>query len=619
MPSCLKPVQLWFCLALFYCVMPSSAQSSVSDFNLVRQELEYQEQAVAILERLKSHITEDYDAGMAALSNKLRGKPLPLYEKIELYKALIYLHFSFDEQAQVIRYANELLAIVQSLPNPRYANFSRLVLIAEANNVSRDSRLKNLDKFFAELPVEQQNDVKFYYFLFKAWLDRRSNEALTLNLYLSEDSKINGSEIDSAIALHMSYIVEDVPEMKFAFLNEYLDLAEKHDIPVKYVVHYYNVISYILYVLGDQALVEPYTDHYLQYALGTEDQSEIFFAYLKKAQQLTLARRSDEGLRLIHKARQFQNSVSKRWQLQLSMLEAEQFAILGRLAEAETALAEILSELVDYEAEPPPDIRRIKALIDLQKQDFDNALIEITDLFQSYRNILNVDRLNYLREINTLRQNEHLAFMNSEENLVQVEYRNNLLSGAIALITILLITLAVLMMKQRKIHHTVVALSQRDSLTQLSNRGYWQQCLEQTLWQHQQSPENTSCLLLIDVDHFKHINDKYGHTTGDQVLKQVAQLILASSRQSDYAGRYGGEEFALILSASPLTKAREIAERLRKNIADFTFDGVDGDVTVSIGIAEFNAAYLGITDWINAADTALYNAKRQGRNQVVFA
>lgn len=126
-------------------------------------------------------------------------------------------------------------------------------------------------------------------------------------------------------------------------------------------------------------------------------------------------------------------------------------------------------------------------------------------------------------------------------------------------------------------------------------------------------------MLLIDVDHFKHINDKYGHTTGDQVLKQVAQLILASSRQSDYAGRYGGEEFALILSASPLTKAREITERLRKNIADFTFDGVDGDVTVSIGIAEFNAAYLGITDWINAADTALYNAKRQGRNQVVFA
>ena len=244
-------------------------------------------------------------------------------------------------------------------------------------------------------------------------------------------------------------------------------------------------------------------------------------------------------------------------------------------------LADILSELVDYKGEPPPDIRPIKALIDLQKQDFGNPLIEITNLFQSYL--------------------------------------KNLLSGAIASLTILLITLAVLMMKQRKIHHTVVAPSQRDSLTQLSNRGYWQQCLEQTLWQHQQSPENTSCLLLIDVDHFKHINDKYGHTTGDQVLKQVAQLILASSRQSDYAGRYGGEEFALILSASPLTKAREITERLRKNIADFTFDGVDGDVTVSIGIAEFNAAYLGITDWINAADTALYNAKRQGRNQVVFA
>ena len=73
----------------------------------------------------------------------------------------------------------------------------------------------------------------------------------------------------------MSYVVEDVPEMKFAFLNEYLDLADKNNIPVKYVVHYYNVISYILYVLGDESLVEPFTNHYLQYALSTGVPSEI--------------------------------------------------------------------------------------------------------------------------------------------------------------------------------------------------------------------------------------------------------------------------------------------------------------------------------------------------------
>ena len=416
----------------------------------------------------------------------------------------------------------------------------------------------------------------------------------------------------------MSYVVEDVPEMKFAFLNEYLDLADKNNIPVKYVVHYYNVISYILYVLGDESLVEPFTNHYLQYALSTGVPSEIFFAYLKKAQQLTLACHSQEGLQIIQRARPFQNSVSKRWQLQLSLLEAEQLAILGRLAEAESALAVILSELNVYEAEPPPDINRIKALIQLQKQDFDNALLEITDVFQSYRNILNVDRLNYLREINTLRQKEHLAYIDSEENLSQVEFRNNLLTGAIALISLLLAVLAVLMIKQRKIHYTLVALSQRDSLTQMFNRGYWQECLVHILGQQRQSPDTESCLLLIDVDHFKQINDKYGHTTGDSVLKQVARLILESIRQSDYASRYGGEEFALILTATPIEKANEIAERLRKNIAGFEFDGIDGVITVSIGIAKFDSAFVSITDWINAADSALYKAKRQGRNKVVF-
>ena len=98
-------------------------------------------------------------------------------------------------------------------------------------------------------------------------------------------------------------------------------------------------------------------------------------------------------------------------------------------------LADILSELVDYEGEPPPDIRLIKALIDLQKQDFGNPLIEITNLFQ-----------NYLK---------------------------NLLSGPIVSLTILLITLAVLMMKQHKIHHTVVALSQPDSLTVDTGSNAW--------------------------------------------------------------------------------------------------------------------------------------------------
>ena len=174
------------------------------------------------------------------------------------------------------------------------------------------------------------------------------------------------------------------------------------------------------------------------------------------------------------------------------------------------------------------------------------------------------------------------------------------------------------MIKQRKIHYTLVALSQRDSLTQMFNRGYWQECLVHILGQQRQSPDTESCLLLIDVDHFKQINDKYGHTTGDSVLKQVARLILESIRQSDYASRYGGEEFALILTATPIEKANEIAERLRKNIAGFEFDGIDGVITVSIGIAKFDSAFVSITDWINAADSALYKAKRQGRNKVVF-
>ena len=162
MPGYLKPIRLMYWVSSFYCLlMPFTVQSNVSDFNLVRQELEYKEAGLATLERLKSHVATDYNAGITVLSNKLKWEPLPLHEKINLYKTLIYLHFSFDEPIQVINYANDLLALVRPLPNPRYANFARLVLIAEANNVSRDSRLKKLDKFSPHSRLSNKTMLSF--------------------------------------------------------------------------------------------------------------------------------------------------------------------------------------------------------------------------------------------------------------------------------------------------------------------------------------------------------------------------------------------------------------------------------------------------------------------------
>jgi len=127
-------------------------------------------------------------------------------------------------------------------------------------------------------------------------------------------------------------------------------------------------------------------------------------------------------------------------------------------------------------------------------------------------------------------------------------------------------------------------------------------------------------LLMADLDHFKDVNDKYGHPQGDIVLKGIAAIIHQNIRGFDIASRYGGEEFAIILTETDLEIADTIAERLRKKIEDAVYKNGENDIkiTISIGLAQFthNIDMTGI-DLIKKADNALYSAKSQGRNRIV--
>lgn len=127
-------------------------------------------------------------------------------------------------------------------------------------------------------------------------------------------------------------------------------------------------------------------------------------------------------------------------------------------------------------------------------------------------------------------------------------------------------------------------------------------------------------LLMADLDHFKNVNDTFGHLQGDIILKGAASIIHQNTRGFDIASRYGGEEFAIILPETDITSAFAIAERLRKKIEESVYRNNDNDikVTISIGLAQFdhNTDKTGM-DLIKRADTNLYSAKTQGRNRVV--
>jgi two-component system, cell cycle response regulator len=165
----------------------------------------------------------------------------------------------------------------------------------------------------------------------------------------------------------------------------------------------------------------------------------------------------------------------------------------------------------------------------------------------------------------------------------------------------------------------VVVSALRDALTQLYNKRYFDERLDAELrFAHRHGTE--LALLMIDVDHFKSVNDLRGHLIGDSVLVSVAATLARAIRNEDVVARYGGEEFVVILRATALDHAMLLAERLRKKVDETLTpcdDGPGVHVTVSIGAAELVPAHITTaTDLIGAADRALYAAKDGGRNRV---
>ncbi|OFE12079.1 diguanylate cyclase [Pseudohongiella acticola] len=162
---------------------------------------------------------------------------------------------------------------------------------------------------------------------------------------------------------------------------------------------------------------------------------------------------------------------------------------------------------------------------------------------------------------------------------------------------------------------TLQKISRTDKLTGLYNRGYWEECLEQEFKRCQRS-KRPSALILFDIDHFKTFNDTHGHTAGDEVLRAVARAIKETQRSTDISGRYGGEEFGLVLPETTQSQAMLVAERLRETIAAATveWDSTTLQVTVSIGVAEYSDSLKDHQNWLEVSDKALYRAKEDGRN-----
>jgi len=175
-----------------------------------------------------------------------------------------------------------------------------------------------------------------------------------------------------------------------------------------------------------------------------------------------------------------------------------------------------------------------------------------------------------------------------------------------------------LALKNAVLFHRVKSRADHDGLTRLHNRRAFDERLTEEMRRHQRYGQPMS-LLMCDIDHFKGVNDTYGHLTGDHVLREVGRLLVETLRSTDFSARFGGEEFVVILPQTDEQQAFALAERLRNGIANLRFsqNGQSFGITVSIGVAHLQPGDLSRRrGLLKKVDQALYQAKRQGRNQV---
>lgn len=268
----------------------------------------------------------------------------------------------------------------------------------------------------------------------------------------------------------------------------------------------------------------------------------------------------------------------------------------------------------------------LKAQYHEKNKEYRQAFSELERYWQIQQSLIEMQRIHSKdknkSELSTLRDRQNRLLIREvalKSNEVEKEQQQKMILGS--LIAVLLLVLAFvgyLLHKNIKLRRWLHELSSVDELTKVANRRFILEFMEQEVGRAHRYG-TPFCAALLDIDHFKTINDTYGHHVGDEVLKGIAQLYHQSMREHDKIGRYGGEEFILVFPHTHVSAAKLVLDRLRQTTEIQVFESMlERQVTVSIGLAELSESES-VDDLLKRADEVLYEAKRSGRNRVVVS
>lgn len=392
--------------------------------------------------------------------------------------------------------------------------------------------------------------------------------------------------------MQQAYLAEDdgrIPEAMEGYRHA-LALAEDNDSP-------YDIASVRL-AMAWPAIVQG--DH--RRALRLLDQAEAGFAELgdrANAEMIALRRgQAVAGLgrhaeALTHygdAAAAMANSGNKRYMAMLYLARARSAHALGRDAEAYTDLERHIDAHGRMTtAERSQQARLLREQFDSDRRDLENSRLANETALRE-------------RQVEALLQARRWQWT------------------AIALAGVLVLLLVALVIRQLARLRRLRELAATDPLTGVANRRSIERLGEEAIAAARRSTDGL-CVLILDIDHFKRVNDNYGHLTGDQALTRVAAACSAALRQFDQLGRTGGEEFMVVLPRTRMTQARQVAERIRAAVEALEFMDIDPALrlSISIGIAELRDEDKDLRELCGRADAALYAAKGAGRNRMVAA
>ncbi|MDP2560810.1 GGDEF domain-containing protein [Psychrobium sp. 1_MG-2023] len=574
----------------------------------------------ALFKKISSTDIPDYNQRFLAIEKKLTNTR-SLEKKQQLTYQLILFSRAYFDFANLKKYALSLKELSAINQDKTLGTIADLYLIVAMHQRDREARVQSLEAYLTRRNLGDDFLVQLHFDLIKG-------EQAQIFKYLLALEKRPELVIEKYYVLHNVRESEKNNTVLISYFEQELELVLAHKFPYLKYAEMFNIIRYLSDFMQENELALELALEYLEQAEKLQDKTELFFAYnklgdiYKSMAELNLSFASYEKAREAYlAATNYAKSGSSEWLAQMGRQKAMTYIVLGDFKKARASFEKYLSYEQANRIENNHYSMRIEAYFDIQQGRISQGIAKLEQASALMRNSRVHNNYNYLTELAKIAEREKEAVLLAETRLL---YFKGAAIG-LAIMTLLAMRLAYTHRKkslQLKVKGDALKhLARKDGLTQLNNRRYWQELFEREFIRLSRSSTNRACHIMLDIDHFKKVNDTYGHIAGDKVIQHLAQLLSKSMRQVDVVGRYGGEEFAILLPDTDLQQAISIAQRIKSDVeATCVVElGQAINFTVSMGIAAFSDELKGPEHWMDQADNALYQAKRDGRNCIRVA